>query len=285
MMVDYVSLLGVKGGPAIRPGSNMPTSTLLSMGGRLILVDAGLGVSKAICDQGVMLTQIDAIFITHLHSDHYLELGPLLHTAWTVGLNRMVPVYGPDGLADYWSHFLASMNFDISLRIEDEGRPDLTELVQILPMREGTVLEDGGLTVSAMLNDHPPIAESYALRFAANDRVVVLSGDTAYVEAMTEFAKDADLLVHEAMLVDGVDALVAKVSNGDDRLRHHILRSHTSAQDAGLIAAKAGVKHLALNHFVPDGLPGSTEENWAEATRENWDGKLTIGTDGARIEL
>lgn len=284
-MTDFVSLLGVKGGPAIRPNSNMPTANLVSLGDRTILVDAGLGAARGLCDQGVNLTDIDAIFITHLHSDHYLELGPLLHTAWTVGLARPVPVYGPEGLGDYWRHFLASMSFDITLRIEDEGRPDLAGLVDIRPMSEGVVMTDGALSVTAMLNDHPPIRESYALRFEAGDKRVVLSGDTAPLDQMVQFAEGADLLVHEAMLIEGVDALVAKVANGDDRLRQHILRSHTSAEDVGDIATRAGVGHLALNHFVPDGLPGFTEANWTEATRKTWDGRLTIAKDGERIPL
>ena len=71
-MADFVSLLGVKGGPAIRRGSNMPTSTLIHLNGKNLLVDAALGVSRSVCEQGVSLNHIDAIFITHLHSDHYL---------------------------------------------------------------------------------------------------------------------------------------------------------------------------------------------------------------------
>ena len=284
-MTDFVALLGVKGGPAIRPGSNMPTSILLSLGGRIILVDAGLGATRGVCDQGVNLTAIDAVFITHLHSDHYLELGPLLHTAWTAGLSRKIPIYGPAGLDDYWRHFLASMAFDISLRIEDEGRPDLSGLVDMRPLLAGHVFGDDMLSVSAMLNEHPPIRESYALRFEAGGRTVVLSGDTAYMRAMADFARGADLLVHEAMLTDGVDSLVARVANGDDRLRQHILRSHTRAEDVGRVATEACVAHLALNHFVPDGLPEFTAADWIAAARKTWDGKLTIGTDGLRIDL
>src|SRR6056297_3920502 len=123
-MHDNLALMGVKGGPAIRPGSHMPTSMLLRMAGKTIVVDAGLGVARGICDQGVALTDIDLIVITHLHSDHYLELGPLLHTAWTAGLNRAVPVIGPKGLDAYWRGFQASMAFDINLRMRDEGRCD-----------------------------------------------------------------------------------------------------------------------------------------------------------------
>jgi ribonuclease BN (tRNA processing enzyme) len=281
-MSDYVALLGVKGGPAIRPGSNMPTSTLVSMGGQTILVDAGLGAARAVCEQGVALTGIDAILVTHLHSDHYLELGPLLHTAWTAGLNRTVPVYGPPRLAQYWQAFLASMEEDIAIRIADEGRPDLAGLIDLRPMPDDPFTL-GEITVSAIENDHPPVVPSYALRFETGTNRVVLSGDTAPVPQMVDFAKGADLLVHEAMLTEGVDALMARMTNGDDRLRTHILRSHTDAEDAGRIATEAGVKHLALNHFVPDGIPGFTEDHWEAAVRKTWDGPLTLGRDGMRL--
>lgn len=284
-MCDFVAFLGVKGGPAIRPGSNMPTSILVRLGSRNILIDAGLGAARAVCDQGVALTALDAILVTHLHSDHYLELGPLLHTAWTAGLDRPLPVYGPPRLSQYWSAFLRSMEDDIALRIEDEGRPDLSSLVEIRPIETDNSIDLPGVSVRAIENDHPPVEPSYALRLESAAKTVVLSGDTAFMPDMAEFAKDADLLVHEAMLTDGVDALVAKVPNGGDRLREHILCSHTSAQDAGRIARDAGAACLALNHFVPDGLPAFTAAHWEAAVRETWDGPLVLGRDGLRIDL
>ena len=87
--MNYLALLGTKGGPAIRPGSTMPTAHLLHLEGCPIIIDCGLGVARGLIDQGVALKDIRHIFITHLHSDHYLELGPLLHTAWTAGLTRL----------------------------------------------------------------------------------------------------------------------------------------------------------------------------------------------------
>jgi ribonuclease BN (tRNA processing enzyme) len=263
----------------------MPPSILLSLAGKKILVDAGLGVSKSVCDQGVALTAIDAILVTHMHSDHYLELGPLLHTAWTAGLNRPVPVYGPPRLTHYWQAFLNSMEDDIALRIEDEGRPDLARLVELLAIPESGPIDLDGITVHALENAHPPVRPSYAFRFEARDKRIVLSGDTAPIQAMAEFAQGSDLLVHEAMLTEGVDALMARMTNGDDRLRTHILRSHTDAEDAGRIATEAGVKHLALNHFVPDGIPGFAEGDWEAAVRRTWSGPLTLGRDGVRIDL
>lgn len=281
---NMLALLGVKGGPAIRPGSNMPTSSLLRLGGKTILIDAGLGVTRGICDQGVPLTGIDLIFITHLHSDHYLELGPLLHTAWTAGLTRPVPVIGPQGLDHYWAGFCQSMAFDIALRIRDEGRCDFNSLAQISTLGEGRADYDG-ITVRAMRNLHPPITDSFALRFEIEGSAVVLSGDTAYMPEMADFAGDADLLLHEAMLRPGVEALCARMTNGDERLRTHILRSHTDAADVGRIAAQAGVRQLALHHFVPDGDPDFTDADWEKEVRKHWSGPLHLGKDGLVITL
>ena len=86
VLSDRLVLLGTKGGPAIRPGGPMPTSSLLEIGGRMVVVDCGLGVTRGLTDAGVHLKTLDLVFVTHLHSDHVLELGPLLHTAWTAGL-------------------------------------------------------------------------------------------------------------------------------------------------------------------------------------------------------
>ncbi len=280
-MSDSLALMGVKGGPAIRPGSNMPTSMLLRLGGKTILVDAGLGATRGICDQGVALTDIDLIVITHLHSDHYLELGPFFHTAWTAGLNRTIPVIGPKGLDAYWAGFQNSMRFDIDLRIRDEGRCDFNSLADIQVIKDEMTFD--AVTLRTMRNIHPPITDTFALRFEASGKSVVLSGDTAYMDEMAPFAKGADLLVHEAMLREGVEALCARMTNGDERLRTHILRSHTDAVDVGRIARDAGVKQLALNHMVPDGDPDFTDQHWETAAREHWDGPFLLGKDGMVI--
>ncbi|MCP4818217.1 MAG: MBL fold metallo-hydrolase [Shimia sp.] len=282
--MNSVTLLGTKGGPAIRPGTRMPTSILVQMDGMTVLVDAGLGVARGLCDAGVALTDLDAIVITHLHSDHYLELGPLMHTAWTAGLARTVPIYGPAGLAHYWYGFLNAMSFDVELRLRDEGRPPLEPLLDVHVLEEGETAV-GALKMTALRNEHPPIEDSFALRFEGASQTVVLSGDTAPISEMAPFAKDADLLVHEAMLSAGIDALCKRVGNGDDRLRIHLERSHTPAAEAGRIASEAGVKRLALNHLVPCDDPDFTEAHWQAETARTWAGPLFIGTDGMKIPL
>ncbi len=282
---NWVALLGTKGGPAIRPGSTMPTSSLLCLGGERVVVDCGLGVTRGIVDQGMALADLRRIFITHLHSDHYLELGPLLHTAWTAGLKAEVAVWGPKGLAEYWQGFLLSMKADINLRIEDEGRPDLRNLVVIHQIEEGTFFAAEGMKVSALRNIHPPLVDTFALRFEKAGKTVVFSGDTAFFPPLAEFAPGAHLLIHEAMLEEAVEALIARVGNTDGRLRTHLLRSHSFAPEAARIAAMAGVKALAVHHMIPSDDPNFGQEHWLAAVRPHWSGPFFMGRDGLRIEL
>ena len=161
----------------------------------------------------------------------------------------------------------------------------MADLVSCQTLQDGDRISLAGVTVEAMGNVHPPIEESFALRFEWDGHAVVLSGDTAYMPEMIDFAQRADLLVHEAMLVEGVDAIMRRQPNGDDRLKNHILRSHTAAADVGRIAREAAVNKLALHHFVPDGFPEFTDNTWVDAARTTWSGPLVLGKDGTRIAI
>jgi ribonuclease BN (tRNA processing enzyme) len=281
---DRLVLLGSKGGPALRPGGPWPSSSLLEIGGRKIVVDCGLGVTRGIVDAGMSLKALDLVFITHLHSDHVLELGPLIHTAWTAGLATPVSVFGPPGTGHYWRHFIRSLEFDIDTRIEDEGRPDIRDLVRVEEFGEGVVFGDGGLEVSALRVKHPPVTDCFALRFEYRGRSVVFSSDTAFFPPLAGFAKNADILVHEAMLEAGVERLVARTGNGA-RLREHLLASHSFADGAGRIAVEAGVGRLVLNHLIPADDSAIGEADWIAAARKTWPGDLTIARDGLVVEM
>jgi len=288
MSDNYVALLGTKGGPAIRPKSSMPTSSLYVLNGQSIVVDCGLGVTKGLVDQDMELKDLSLIIISHLHSDHYLELGPLLHTAWTAGLKTEVEIYGPSGLDIYWQGFCASMKADIDLRIEDEGRPDLRDLITIHTIDAGHVLSRGGVTISAIRNQHPPLIDSFALSFktdGVHEVHIVYSGDTAPIKALEDFARGADLLIHEAMLESALPALMERVGNGSEKLMAHFLRSHTFAHDAAKTAANAGVKRLALTHLIPSDDPAYVAQDWHDACAGYYDGELIVGQDAIRIAL
>lgn len=283
-MTDQITLLGVKGGPAIRQGGAMPTSSLLELSGKRILVDCGIGVARSTVHAGVSLLELDYIFITHLHSDHILELGPLLYTAWTTGLNRPFRVFGPRGTAAYWENFLKAMAFDHQIRLVDEGRPEIADLVEITEFDEGPVASLDGIEVTALRVDHPPVTDCFALSFAAAGKRVVFSADTCYFPPLAEFARGATILVHEAMLTAGVEKLVQRTP-GAARLREHLLASHTPAEDAGRIAAAGMVGKLVLNHLVPADDPDFGEAEWQAEASRHWNGPVVIGRDGLVIPI
>lgn len=277
-------ILGSKGGPAIRPGGPSPTSALLELAGRRIVVDCGLGVTRGLVDAGMSLKDLDLVFVTHLHSDHVLELGPLIHTAWTAGLSTPVRVFGPPGTDHVWRQFLLSMEFDIEIRIADEGRPDLRDMVSVEEFGEGEVMAVGGLRVTALRVDHPPVTDTCALRFDHAGASVVFSADTTCFPPLAEFAAGASLLVHEAMLPAGVDRLVARTGNGE-RLREHLFASHSTAEQAGVIADAAGVGRLVLYHLIPADDPEVGPADWEAAVRKSWAGPLTIASDRLVVPL
>ena len=125
---------------------------------------------------------------------------------------------------------------------------------------------------------HPPITQSYAYRFEAKDRSIVISGDTAYAPELAEFAKGADVLVHEAMYLPAIEKLIQQ-EGGKQRLREHLLAAHTSTEDVGRIAAQAGVKTLVLSHLVPGDDPAITDEQWSEGVRKYFKGQIIVGKD------
>lgn len=285
MSHDYVVLLGTKGGPSTRPGASMPTSNLYRLADKTIVVDCGRGVIQGLVGQEILLKDLSMIFITHLHADHYLELGPLLHTAWTSGLKTPVDIWGPAALAGYWENFVTAMRDDIDLRISDDGRMDIRDLVRIHPVDAGEVMVRGGLEVRAMRTNHPPMTECFAYSFRTDTHHVVCSGDTSPLPAMAEFAKGADLLVHEAMLVEALPTLMQRVGDTSGRLKERLSRVHSPVAEVAAIATQARVKRLALSHLIPSDDPEFTEADWRNAVDGVWDGPLFVGCDGLRIDL
>ena len=286
-VTDRLILLGTKGGPALRePGpSFLPTSMLLVLGEKRLVLDCGIGVSQAIARSGEPLTAISDIFISHFHSDHYLELGGLIHTMWVSGRNAPITIHAPKGIEAVWAGFLSMMAADIAIRIDDEGRPDLAAMVRLNIVEEGLVMAEDGLRVEALRNGHPPLDESYALSVACGDRRFVFSGDTAPFPPLAGFAHGADLLVHEAMLEKGVRYILARTGHADDRLEQHIRRSHTPVAEAAKIAAAAGVGHLVLNHLLPPERSIAPDEDWLAEAAPHFSGTITVGCDGLVIPL
>ena len=278
-------LLGTRGGPAIRTGYvPSPSANLIVYDNVPYVIDTGYGVSFKLVESKLPLPSLRYVFITHHHSDHNAEFGTLLNNAWATGLRTPVDAYGPAGMHELTTGFWQAYRFDIETRMADEGRPDLRRLVSVHEYSEGAVMTTPDLAVTALRNVHPPITESFALKFAFRDKTVVFSGDTAYFPPLAGFARGADILVHEVMYAPALEELVRRNPNAAT-LMAHLEASHTVAEDVGRIATAAGVKTLVLNHFVPADGSGLTDQTWIEAVRTTYAGELVVGKDLMAIAL
>lgn len=282
--MDALTLLGTKGGPSLSADGPMPSSSLLTIKDRTILIDCGYGAARSLVKAGFSLTEIDAIFITHLHCDHILDLGPLIYTAWASGLKNPIKLFGPKGIEGYWENFLASMSFDLGQREASGKYLPLRELVEIKIYDEGGVEFESEIAVSALKVDHPPVDLCFALRFDTDQMGVVFSSDTRYCPSLAAFSRHADILLHEAMLEKGLDRLAKRLGKSAE-FREYLMARHTMAADAGRIATSAGVKHLVLNHLIPSNDAKISDADWHDAVGETWQGHLTIGRDGLVIPL
>lgn len=273
-----IVLLGTKGGPRVTDNRSNP-ATLILINDVPYVVDCGYGTSRQLLNAGVALNRLRYVFITHHHSDHNIELGPMIYNAWVTGQPMQVDVYGPPGVKNMTADFFNYLKFDIDTRIEDEGRQDPRRLVTAHEFdKPGVVLTNNDVKISTCLVPHPPIKQAYAYRFDAHDRSVVISGDTAYSPELAEFAKGADVLIHEVMYLPAIERLVQRLPNAK-RLREHLMASHTLPEDVGKVAAQAGVKTLVLSHFVPPDDPSTTDENWVEGVRKHFKGRIVVGKD------
>ena len=271
-------LLGTGGGPRPRKNS-FSSSQVIIVNGSAYVVDCGDGVATQLARAGVPLSTLRHVFITHQHSDHNADYGNLLLLAWESGLRTRVDTWGPPPLHRMTRLFFEMNAYNINTRIADEGRIPLAPLVHAHELTEGgQVLKDEQLTVTCALVDHPPVVPSFAYRFDTADRSIVISGDTKPSEQLVRLARGADILVHEALYPEGVDRLVARVPNAP-ALKQSIMSHHTSAEDAGRIAAAAGVKTLVLSHLVPPDDPAITAQMWIEAARSTFKGQVVVGRD------
>jgi len=138
------------------------------------------------------------------------------------------------------------------------------------------------VSVTAARVPHPPIETAFAYRFDAADRSIVISGDTLESDALVRLAKGADVLVHEAMLAERVREMLRTLPN-NEKLVRSVLGHHTTAEQAGRVAAKAGVKLLVLSHLVPAEDPDIPDEEWIAQARHHYDGPVIVGRDLMKI--
>jgi ribonuclease Z len=250
-------------------------STVVIAGDAWFVIDAGRGATLRLAATDLKYANMRAVFLTHLHSDHTAGLPDLFNTSWQFG-RKTVPLqlYGPPGTKKLAGAMLEFFADDIHYRRDLlEKHPAAGATIRTHIVREGVVYEDGGVKVTAFAVDHRPVPHAFGYRFESGGQVVVISGDTRPTENLVKNAKGADVLVLEAYLPEHFDRV--DTPEVAARLKSY----HTSAEEAGELATRAGVKKLVLTHLIPAGA----DETFRERAGRKFKGEIVVGRDLLRI--
>jgi ribonuclease BN (tRNA processing enzyme) len=254
---------------------------LVETGDVKVLVDCGSGVSQRLVAAGHAGAQIDALIVTHEHSDHLVDFYQLIVSSWHQGRNRPWRVLAPEpALANMRGQYEAFAR-ERALRIAFEKRPDATGLEVVFEeLREGPVAGLGDLAVEAFLVDHKPVEPAFGLSLSANGSRVVFSGDTRLTPSLEQAADGCDLLVCE-VFIDSQMPVTAGVRSAETVAS--VQSYHMTPAVVSGLARRAGVKALALTHLVPPGA--DTAALFTEVRAGGYAGPLIVGEDLMRLEL
>ena len=271
-----VILLGT-GTPYPDPKAYGP-ATAVKVGDRVFLFDAGVGVMRQLNAAGLPLSGPEAVFITHLHSDHTLGYPDLILTSWIMRRTKPFPVYGPIGLKRMTSLFLRAFAEDIQVRTKGlEREVPGGYRVDVHEIKAGIVYEREGVRVTAIPVPHGSWRRAYAFRIDTPDRSIVISGDTAPSEKLMEFSRGVDVLVHEVYISTRV---AVEKRPGGEFWPEYMRKFHTSDVELGSLATRAKPRVLLLTHTI---RMGGTDEELVNGIRKGgYTGEVIVGRDLGR---
>lgn len=291
----HVGLCGT-GSPMTNPKRAGPCNVVVA-GRQVLVIDMGENGNRNLNMMGISAGDVDALLLTHFHSDHIDGLGPLMLYHWTRGTaTAPLPVYGPAGVEQVVAGFNAAYALDHSYRIAHHGEmvvPPSGGGAAARPFgmegNRAVILQGGGLTVTAFRVDHDPIKPAVGYRFDYKGRAVCISGDAAKSANLIAVCKGADLIVHDALqprLLEEVETAFAAQGNANTaKIFHDIQDYHATPEQAAESAQAAGARMLVLSHLVPPLPYAYLYPAFLGDAPERFDGAIVVGEDGMLFSL
>jgi ribonuclease Z len=273
--------------------------TAVVAGGRLFIFDVGEGATETLALMGLPVAHVEAVFLTHFHSDHIDGLGGLAVQRWaTAASTAPLPLYGGDGVERLANGLREAYALDSTYRIAHHGAavvPPGGEGYAAHPFtipegqESAVVYDEGGVRITAFVVDHGPVRPAFGYRVDYESRSLVISGDASASPSLVRASQGADLLIHEALSPELVgimeNGLRERGLPGVAQIFHDIPDYHTAPAAAADMATEAHVGALAITHLIPP-LPISIMEGpFLGDARERYDGPLWIMRDGDLIIL
>jgi ribonuclease Z len=287
-------------------GSPLPDPTragpcvFIIAGKHLYIVDAGEGSARKLALLGIPPSQIDAIFLTHFHSDHIGGLGDMMLQRWGGASHTdPTPVIGPQGVESVVKGFNEAYSLDKGYRIAHHGEGTMPPsgsggIAHPFTVEAGSdagqvVLQQDGLTVTAFPVVHTPVFPAVGYRFDYRGRSVVISGDTAPSPMVLQYSRGVDVLFHEGLQTTMValvhDASVRANRPSAAKIMADIPSYHTTPEDAARIAQQAGVRYLMFYHTIPALPIGYLNAAFLGDAPKIFKGPITVGKNGTMVSL
>jgi len=272
---------------------------VVAAGKHLYIVDCGDGAARNISLMGFQIGKVDAILLTHFHSDHIAGLGEMMLQRWANGSNASpVDVIGPEGVDEVVKGYNDAYKLDAEYRVAHHGAATVPQsgaggTARPFNLSAGddastVVADEDGVRITAFKVNHAPVYPAVGYRFDYGGRSLVISGDTEPCDSLKKQSMGVDVLLHEALqdslmkLINEQAAIAPSASTA--RITADIPSYHATPEDAARIAGEAGVRHLVLYHILPP-LPQLLTGMFLGDSSKYYPGPITVGEDGMLISL
>jgi len=292
----YVITTGT-GAPLPDEGRAGPQTVVIA-GEQVLVFDAGPGSTHKL-ELIMDASSVDALFMSHYHSDHIGDMGELMLKRWaTGGSAEPLPVYGPPGLEDVLAGFEAAYRLDVGYRVEHHGEEAMPtsgaggeayvfDLGSDL-MASDVVYEQDGVQVIAFNVDHTPVFPAVGYRVTYQGKSVVITGDTIYTESLTHHSMGADVLVSEALnhqMSTIVSQATSNLENNASLVAEDIKDYHITPEQAGIVARDAGIPLLIITHVLPPVPNQILVSPFLRDARAVFNGEIHMANDGTMIKI
>jgi ribonuclease Z len=269
------------------------TCILVKAGNDIFIVDTGAGSVNNLRSWNIPFSKINAVLLTHLHSDHISDL-PILHQAAWIMQNRKdkLKVFGPEGVSLVTEGFEKAYERDYDFRSEHHGEAIASREyagfnTHVIDLNKPVLFDNGDLKITAFKVIHEPIEPALGYKFEYKGRSLVITGDTSYAQSVIDNSMGVDVLFHEAQANHMVAVIENFALQNGAKLRAKLMADiktyHTTLIEAADIANKAGVKKLVFYHLTPAPSNYLTELMFVrgvDEVREDWllvqDGTLVV---------
>ena len=255
-------------------------SSLVSTNKTKILVDCGSGVTQRLDQSKISSAKIDALFLTHLHSDHVVDLYQLIISSWHSYKMNPWKIYGPKGTKKFVKKLMNTWKDERELRIKYEARQSI-EAFKINVIEFGSIgnISIKDIKVRYFEVDHKPVKYAYGFNFFHKNKKLTISGDTRPCENIMKYGQLSNVLLHE-VFIDGEIGSISKMRTS--KTLHNVRNYHTPSNIVGKVAKLTKCKKLVLNHLVPTKF---NEKKLKKIVKKDFGKNPIIGKDLLKIKI